>query len=273
MNYLLRFLQRFHLVLIFLMLFVASFWLYVDTSYYQKASFGKFANRIAGSISTQFMSLGQYMRLKGTNLTLHEENILLKNELERYKNVLSRGGLISKVDSLADRTYTYISARVVNNSTSRHNNYITLNVGLDDGVHDGMGVVCADGVVGIVASASDNFATVISLLNSNTKISAKHKKSGAFGSLLWDGVDYREVLLTDIPLHVQLAQGDTVVTSGYSALFPRDIPIGAILHIAKDKGNAYSIGVQLYADFKRLDYVYVINATDNAERTQLETKQ
>lgn len=270
MNYLLRFLQRFHSVLIFLLLLVASLWMYIETSYYQKARVGSFANRITGSVSSQFMSLGQYMKLKEANITLHEENIQLKNELERYKNILHRGGLYSRIDSLADKAYTYISARVVNNTTNRRYNYITLNVGLNEGINEGMGVACADGVVGVIASVSDNYATVLSMLNMYTKISAKHKKSGVFGSLLWNGENYQKVSLSDIPLHVQLEVGDTIVTSGYSALFPRDIPIGSIVDFEMDEGNVYNISVQLFADFKRLDYVYVVNATDNFERIQLE---
>lgn len=270
MNYLLRLLQRFHQVIIFIVLFVASVWMYIDTSYYQKARFSKFACSIAGSVASQFWNLGQYMKFKEANISLREENIFLKNELERYKNELTRGGAIIRIDSLPGRSNTYISARVVDNTTNLRQNYIILNVGKNSGVNPGMGVVCAHGVVGIITSVLDNNSSVISMLNTNTKISARHKKSGAFGSLIWNGEDYRKVMLTDIPLHINLSIGDTIATSGYSALFPPDIPIGEIVDFEKDEGNVYSIDVELFADFKLLDYVYVVNVKDFSERNELE---
>lgn len=270
MNNLLRFIQRFNHIVLFVLLFVLSVWLYIDTSYYQKAQFSRFAGRITAGVMSRVANVGQYVKLKETNVALSQENIALKNELERCKNVLQRGGLTVKVDSLSDRAYTYTPARVVKNSVGRRQNYITLNIGSNSGVIEGAGVVCANGVVGIVASVSPNFASVISLLNTSIKISVRHKKSGAFGSLVWDGENYREMLLTDIPLHVQLALGDTIATSGFSALFPRDIDIGSIVDFETNEGNVYSIEVQLFADFKRLDYVYVVNSTDYQERTQLE---
>lgn len=270
MNYLLRLLQRFHLVIIFILLFAASVWMYIDTSYYQKARFSKFACSIAGSVASQFWNLGQYMKFKEANIALREENISLKNELERYKNELGRGGVIQRIDSLPDRTNTFISARVVNNTTNLRQNFIILDVGKNDGVTQGMGVICAHGVVGIVTSVLDNNSSVISMLNTNTKISARHKKSGAFGSLIWNGEDYRKVMLTDIPLHINLSVGDTIATSGYSALFPRDIPIGEVVDFEKDDGNVYSIDVELFADFKMLDYVYVVSVKDFSERNELD---
>lgn len=270
MNYLLRLLQRFHLVIIFLVLLGLAVWLYVNTTYYQKARFGKVAGWLSGAVSTQLVTLTNYLSLHETNANLHRENLVLKNQLERYKNVLLQRGQVPQFDSLASRAYSYISARVVNNSTHRQNNFITLDVGSADGVREGMGVVCADGVVGIVASLSQHYATAMSLLNSHIKISAKHSKSGSFGSIMWNGENYRHVAFDDIPLHVQLAVGDTVVTSGYSAIFPPNIPIGAIDEIANDVGNVYGIDIELYADFKRLEYVYVVNAVDHDERNALE---
>ena len=273
MNLIIRFLQRFHSVILFTLLFTAAIVMYVKTSYYQKAQFGRFATKIGGSLDQQFTTIGKYVRLKEQNIALRNENIELKNQIEAYKNALIENKITTTTDSLPDKIYTYKSAQVVKNQTSLQQNFITLNVGLKNGVKQGMGVVCANGIVGIVAATSKNYSSVISLLNTSIKISAKHKKTGAFGSLTWKGINYQRVSLTDIPLHINLQVGDTIVTSGYSAIFPENIPIGSIAKIETDEGNVYNLDIKLFVDFKLLNNVYVVNSKHHTERTQIDQTQ
>jgi len=244
--------------------------MYLDTTYYQKAQVGRLTKGISGVIAGQFSNIGQYMNLKRSNIELKLENVALRNEIERLKVTLEEKGFSTRIDSLNGARYLHIPARVVNNSVNRQHNFITLNVGLNEGVTQGMGVVCNDGVVGVVASVSRDFCTVISVLNTSLKISAKHHKSGIFGSLSWDGLNYREVVLRDVPLHVNIAQGDTIVSSGFSAIFPRNIPIGTISEFYKKDGSFYTIRVLLLTDFKQLDYVYAVKSFDNPEITKIE---
>ena len=133
-----------------------------------------------------------------------------------------------------------------------------------------MGVITKDGIVGIVASVTRNFSTVISLLNTDLKISAKHRRSGAFGSLYWDGLNYREMILSEIPQHVNLTQGDTIVTSGYSSIFPPNIPLGIIEEYELKDGSFYVVNIKLLSDFKRIDNVYIIKSHQGAERNLIE---
>ena len=270
MNNFIRFLERFHFVILFILLFAISLWMYLDTTYYQKAQVGRLTKGISGVIAGQFSNIGQYMNLKRSNIELKMENVALRNEIERLKVTLEEKGFSTRIDSLSGARYLHIPARVVNNAVNRQHNFITLNVGLNEGISQGMGVVCSDGVVGVVASVSRDFCTVISVLNTDLKISARHRKSGVFGSLSWDGLSYREVVLRDVPLHVNIAQGDTIVTSGFSAIFPRDIPIGTISEFFKKDGSFYTIRVLLLTDFKQLDYVYTVKSYDNPEITKIE---
>ena len=136
-------------------------------------------------------------------------------------------------DSLLERherdsifsNYNFIVAQVINNSVSNSHNYITLNKGSRDGLHSEMGVVDQNGIVGIVNAVSDNFAVVISLLNPKLRLSCKVKGSSYFGSLVWDGKDARYAVLEEMPRHVKFAKGDTIITSGYSAVFPEGIMV------------------------------------------------
>jgi len=272
MNSLLKFLEKYHFLLLFLLLEGFSIWLLANNNYYQKASFGKISRGLISVIDNQLSNMSQYLRFKQANIELVVENIALRNEIAQLKNKLERNQP-NRVDSIGGAKYTYSTARIINNSINRQNNYITLNTGSAEGVSREMGVITKNGVVGVTAAVTRNFSTVISLLNINLKISAKHRRSGTFGSLYWDGIDYRRVILSEIPQHVSLTQGDTIVTSGYSSMFPPDIPIGIVDEFELKGGSFYEIKVKLLADFKQLDNVYIVKYYQAWERNQLENQK
>lgn len=272
MNSLLRFIEKYYFLILFILLEGFSIWLLADHNYYQKASFGNLSRSINNIIDNQVSGINRYLGLKQTNIELMVENVSLRNEIAKLKNKLE----VNKSncnDSIGGVKFTYSTARIVNNSINKQNNYLTLNVGSNEGIQREMGVITKDGIVGIVASVSNNFSTVISILNTNLKVSAKHRRSGSFGSLYWDGINYREVILSEIPQHVNLIQGDTVVTSGYSSIFPPDIPLGTIEEFTLKDGSFYVVKVRLLSDFKRIDNVYVIKSHQAAERKLIENQK
>ena len=269
MNSLLRFLEKYYFLILFLVLEGFSIWLLADHNYYQKASFGKLSRGVTSVIDLQVSNINHYLRFKQANIELAIENVSLRNEIAQLKNRLeSNRGTLS--DSIGGAKYTFTTARVINNSINKQNNYLTLNAGSNEGIQREMGVITKDGIVGIVASVTKNFSTVISLLNTNLKVSAKHSRSGTFGSLYWDGLNYREVVLSEIPQHVNLIQGDSIVTSGYSSIFPPGIPLGTVEEFDLKGGSFYVVKVKLLSDFKQLDYVYVIKSHTAAERNLIE---
>ena len=272
MNSLLRFLERYHFLILFIVLEGFSIWLLAGTNYYQKASFGNFSRGIINAVDNQINRFNEYLGLRQSNIKLVMENVALKNEISKLQNKVESNHQ-TYLDSIGKAKFTYMPARVINNSVNRQNNYLTLNVGSDQGVKPEMGVVTSKGIVGIVASVSSNFSTVISLLNTNLKVSAKHKRTGFFGSLYWDGLNYREVVLNEIPQHVDLAVGDTIMTSGYSTIFPENIPIGTIEEYSLRGGNFYFVRVKLLSDFKQIDNVYIIKSLLAAERNLLEKQK
>jgi rod shape-determining protein MreC len=175
------------------------------------------------------------------------------------------------IDASQDKRYIFLPARVVSNSVTKKNNYLTLNVGRKHGVSIDMGVVTHSGVVGIITGVSENYSTVISLLNVDLKISARIKKNRYFGSLSWDGKDYRHVVLTEIPIHVDLTPGDTIVTSGFSTIFPPELLLGTVVEANNSSGNFLKVDVLLSTDFRQLDNVWVVrnNLFDEEDKLEL----
>ena len=169
--------------------------------------------------------------------------------------------------------YSYIPAKVINNSTDRQDNYLTINRGMLQGVMPEMAVISSSGIVGIVKDVSKNYASVLSVLHQNSSISAKLSESGYIGSLVWNGRDPKVAQLMDIPNHVQLAEGMLIQTSGFSAMFPAGINIGKVKAFdVKDGDNFYSIDVDLLTDMNNVSVVYVVDNLMRMEQVELETQ-
>ncbi|SHL20154.1 rod shape-determining protein MreC [Hymenobacter psychrotolerans] len=297
MNNLFAFLFRYRGMLVFALLEVVSLYLLVRNSTYQRAAFFNSANAYVGQVLDARTQVFDYFRLVSINQGLVQENALLRQQL--YRSDLSRReadslpvpqdsasrarmARLPHPDSLLlglrtlptrDPDYPLIPARVVNNSLRRVDNYLTLNVGTQQGIRPGMGVLAASGVVGRVKVASEHYATVTSLLHSKTSISAKIKRDGTFGSIKWPGDDFEHALLDYIPRQNKLVRGDTIVTSGYNALFPEGVIIGTIDSFVKEADkNFWTVRVRLAVDFSNLTYVYVVNPRPKVERDTLELK-
>ncbi|MBO4771065.1 MAG: rod shape-determining protein MreC [Bacteroidales bacterium] len=273
MDSLFRFLRRIHLLLIFIALEVLSFFMLVNGDGRRSAVFHTSANYIVGNIYDITWKYVGYFNLR-------EENTMLMQQLSNIKVnsneflALDTARFRDHSDSAGRIAYRIITASVIKNSTSRRNNFITLDVGSDRGIKPDMGVMSAAGAVGVVVAVSQHYALAISLLNNKTGISAKLKTTNFYGSMIWPGDDYRYATLNEIPNHVPIKQGDTVVTSGYSAIFPPGIPIATIEDFARNSDdNFYSIKVKLLTDFKCLTNVFVIENINQQERKELEAEE
>lgn len=162
--------------------------------------------------------------------------------------------------------FEFIVAHVINNSVAHPYNYITINKGSKDGVKPELGVVDRNGVVGIVSNVGPNSARVISLLNPHFRLSCKLKRTDYFGSLVWDGVNPDEAMLEELPRHTVFAAGDTIVTSGYSAVFPPGLPVGIVIDDDTDHNqNFFTLRVKLLTDFTTLSNVQVVVNNEAAE--------
>lgn len=270
MGNLLRFLLRYQVFFLFLILETLSILLLVNSSYFQRAKIVKYTSGMANIINGHITSFTQYLHLKEINASLADENTRLKNQLDWFlaKDTLIKG---SRIDSVKGIDYAYLSAEIVNNTTNRQHNYITLDKGEVQGVRNEMGVVSSNGIVGVVQSTSKNYSTVVSILNSNFRVSARLKRTSYFGSLSWDGKDYRKMVLSDIPQHAQIKIGDTVETSGYSTIFPSGIFIGTVESFKVQGGNFLELKVRIKNDLKRLRYVDIVTSYHKEEKEKLES--
>jgi len=281
MKNLFRLIYRYHVVLLFVILETLSLSMVVTYNNYQRATFFDSSNFFTGTLFEGFSSFMQIFEFKQVNIKMAEENAVLRAALQEHYLKLNHGTYKSSdsiylpriaKDSSIRAVYRFTTARVINNSINQQHNFITLNKGRHDGVKPDMGVIANGHVVGLVTNVSENFSTVISLLNSRWKISAKIKRNDYFGSLSWDGKDYRRVQLNEIPYHVPVQNGDTVVTTGYSSSFPEGLTIGTISDFSIGTGsNFYKIEVMLAADFKNLVVVGLVENKQLNEIKQLES--
>ncbi len=281
MKNLFRLIFRYHVVFLFVLLETLSLSMVVTYNNYQRAVFLDSSNFFSGTLYEGFSSFFQIFEFKQVNIRLAEENNLLRNALQEHLLKSNPGTYHSSdsinlpriaKDSSKNVVYHFTTARVINNSINQQHNFITLNKGRRDGVKVDMGVIANGQVVGLVTNVSDNFSTVISLLNSRWKISAKIKRNDYFGSLSWNGKDYRRVQLNEIPYHVPVQNGDTVVTTGYSSSFPEGLMIGTISDYSIGTGsNFYKIEIMLAADFKNLVIVGLVENKQLNEIKQLES--
>jgi rod shape-determining protein MreC len=273
MRGLFRFLQKNYAFLLFLLLEVVSFTLIYNFNSYQRSRYLNSSNKATATIYNAFSAVGNYFSLASVNRKLAKENAQLKSLISDLPYIrITPYSIVSKAE-VTDSLYRFISARVINNSVDKQDNYITLNKGRKHGVKPDQGIVNSDGVVGVVIHVSESFSLGFSLLNKRWGASAKLKKSGTFGPLAWDGSDSRYASLTGIPFHVELAVGDTVVTSSYSSVFPEGIMIGTVNSIVMPPDdNYYQIQVELAVDFRALSYVDVVENLKKDELKALENR-
>jgi len=253
-----------------------SFYMLFTYNRYHHTVYSGIANEFTGKISKQYNNVEYYFQLKRTNDSLVKANENLYNRLKQDFEIPDTLNKIvidtMTVDSLQrGRKYLYMQAKVVRNSISQPNNYIELHRGSLQGVNPDMGVIdINNAVIGTVMDVSENYAVVMSLLHEQSNLSARLKKSGETGTIVWDGKAPDILLLKDISKSVKLSRGDTVITSGFSEKFPAGLLVGFVKDIINDKtASTYTIRVKTAADFGNLQYSYIIENLQKEEPAQL----
>lgn len=261
MKYLFLILKKQFFFLLFIFLELIAFLLLANHNNYHRSNIINTSNAFTGSIYSGFNSVTEYFSLKRVNNEMMEENAMLRGKRQ----------IIHNIDTLVspDSTYVFIPVKVISNSSRNRNNFIMINKGRRDGIEKEMGLISSHGVAGIIIEVTSNYATAMSMLNKNTRISARLKKSGQMVNVVWDGADYRKGVVEDIPTHIIPQTGDTVITSGYSFLFPENIMIGTIGEQTYSGGTLNKADLIFATDFNNINYAYVCKNLASEETDSL----
>lgn len=267
MQQILNFIIRNKNFLLYLLLMGLAMFFTLQTHSYHKSKFINSANFLSGSIYTQLNNINQYFYLKTQNENLSEENARLRNRLQHSQFSIEK----NFVDTTKFKdTYLFRPVRVIKNSYSAKTNILAIDKGSKDSIQEDFGLITPKGILGIVNHTSNNYATVISILNTKSNISAQLKKTNHFGSLTWNGRSPRTVQLVDISKIAPIEVGDTIITSGRSVIFPKGIQIGTIESFKLDAaGNNFEINVTLFNDMTNIEHAYIIEHLDAPEINNL----
>lgn len=254
--------------LLFILLEGLAITLLISNNSPQGAAFFNSSNQIVGSLLKKRSDAVYFFSYAEINQKLMQENAALIDQLQSYQS--NPNNISIAIDSSFSSPYKFVSARIFSNSLRFSQNHLTLNKGFDDGLKVGMGIFNEDGIIGRIKAVSKNYALGISLLNTGLLISSKIKATENFGSVNWDGNNSRQAKMLYVPRHVKAQAGDTIVTSGYNAVFPEGINIGIIASVSPGADSNYlEIILNLSTDFTNLNFVYVIENTDLVELDSL----
>jgi rod shape-determining protein MreC len=268
-----NFIQRFGNFFLFFLLEFFALYLVAQYNDRPKQVYQSSANLFTGILYDNVSSIRKFFSIQEVADSLAKENAELKAQLEASKYIVldQRGTVRFPLDTSTIRPdtakqkdvtqqFTYIAAEVISNSITRKENYLTINRGTDHGIKPGMGVICSNGIVGIIRNVTPRFAQVASVLNERTFISGMIKRNRYFGSVKWRGKDPKTLTLTDIPKHAEIMKGDTIITSGFSDIFPGELKIGWVRDFRIEGGdNFFTLDVEMWNDMSNIHYVYVVN--------------
>nr|WP_315251783.1 rod shape-determining protein MreC [uncultured Flavobacterium sp.] len=255
--------------ILFLLLLGISLSLTIQSHSFHRSKVISSANFLSGNVYEKINSVEEYLHLREQNDQLAIENANLKSLLFKTQDSAE----IPNLDSLKGvLPKDIVVSKVIRNSYNVYENFLTLNSGAKQGVKPDMGVINSLGIVGIIDNVSENYATVISILNTKSQINAKIKHSDHFGTLNWDGKNTGFVQLIDVPRLATIRKGDTIVTGGQSVIFPENIGIGTIdkIYVPDDKTHYFTINVRLFNDMTNLGHVYIIKSENSEEIRNLE---
>lgn len=273
MGQLFSFLYKYRAFFIFLILELFCFWLIVSNNDYQRNAYFKTTAGLVGSVSQTSDNVGDYFSLKQVNTELAQENARLRQLLLQKPNTVLDSMKVFTIEADSTDSVQYIlrAAEIVDNSIRQSHNFFMINKGSRDGILPGMGVINQRGIVGKIRAVSKNFSVGISLLNAQNQVSAKHKNSERFATIQWDGDsrDPRHAQLLYVTREVNINVGDSILTSGFSTLYPKDLLIGTVASVEPDQNQRdLKIDVALSVDFGKLAYVYVI---ENVYRQEIDS--
>jgi rod shape-determining protein MreC len=260
MHSLLKFIQQHANFLIFLCLEVVAFLLFFSENPFQQSTVFSAANTVTASVNNTAEQITSYFTLKSTNQALAEQNAQLLTENTLLLSLAEQQAENDTGYFYSHLRWNFLPAKVVDVQTQTMHNYLVLNKGSRDNITLGQGVISHDGVVGVISAVNTHFALVTPVIHPKMNLSCRLQKNGSMGFLHWQGDSPHYAFLTDIARHVSVSEGDTVVTTALTGLFPENIMVGVIDRTTLPDGDTYyTLRVRLSTDFSRLRYVQILN--------------
>ena len=266
------FINKFRYFLLFIVLEVLAFIFTIQHHSYHQSKFINSANSISGGIYNKVNSINEFFHLKTENQLLIDENVRLKNLLETKRTDINNTHFMVTDTLEYIQKYEYSVAKIIKNNFTNRNNTLTLNKGSGSGLATDLGVINSKGIIGVIKNVSSNYATVLSILNSNSKINIRLKNDHHFGTLIWNGKDYNILQITDIPRQTVINVGDTIITGGKSAIFPEGIHVGVVKDFRFENNQYLEINVSLFNDMSSLGYVQVVKNLQKEEQFKIEQR-
>lgn len=270
MRQIIYFIEKFRYFLLFIVLEIFAFSFIIQNHSYHQSKFVNSANAITGGFYNKVNYVNEFFHLKIDNQILSEENARLKNLLDARENKFVLDSFTVIDTSQYFQKYEYSVAKIINNNYTKRNNFLTLNKGAKNGLTPDLGVINSKGIIGVIRNVSSNYATVLSILNSNSKINVRLKNSNHFGTLVWDGKNYNIMQVIDIPRQAVVKAGDTIVSGGKSAIFPEGIAIGVVKDFKYDKNKYQQINILLFNDMSAIGEVQIVKNLHKNEQFTLE---
>lgn len=270
MQKIINFLIKYRNLLLYLFLMIIALTATVQSHTHHRNMFIHSTGNITSKMLETRSNFYSYLYLSKRNKVLQEENALLRMKLLAASDTLL-GSETTRI-FLDTVPYKIIPARVIKNDYHRRDNYLTIDIGSEQGLKNDMGVIAANGIVGLIDKTGPRYARVISILNSNISLNAQIKGSNTIGSLVWSGKDPYIMNLIDVPRLAKVKKGDTIITGLQSTSFPPDIMIGTVKKVSLiETGSRYDIEVKLFNDLTDLGYVSVIKNRDELARKRVDT--
>lgn len=267
------FLARHATFIFFLFLEAVCLLLVFNYNDYHKTAFMSSSNAVCGALFSMEEGVSQYFHLGSANEQLANENVALRNRVALLEQQIALLKDSTNERYLADslQKYQYLSAHVINSTTNRSRNYLTLDKGAKSGVKRDMFVVNGSGVIGLVSAVSTHYSVVLPIVNTSMRLSVKLHGTNYRGQLVWNGVSPRYAMMVDVPEHATVNVGDSIVTSGASNFFPEGVMVGKVSEVEMDKnGGFYKLTIKLSVDFNSVYDVEIIENKQHNEQRMLE---
>lgn len=214
-------------------------------------------------------SIRNYFTLDSQNEALARNNLVLAEKVRSYegRQLAIAAGFVADTSLTA---YRFVPATIVKASRNSQHNYIILNKGRADGVKPHSGILASGGVVGVIDAVDEHYSYGLTLMNPLVSVSSRIGREGLVAPLVWDGVHSGRGVLKELPMYYDIEPGDTVFTSGFSTLFPPDVPLGTTREVREVDGSVQEVIVDLFLDFRSLRYVTIVENTAAREIAELE---